>query len=97
MAFFNQYQIIIVTSRKEKWRSLTSFWMAKNDIGHHALFMRKDDDNRSDYKVKEDILHKIKEHWTVVHAFDDNPNVIKLWKDYGIPTTKIGSWDGNKD
>jgi FMN phosphatase YigB (HAD superfamily) len=95
-AFFDQKHILIVTSRKEKWRGLTSLWLAKNDIGHHALYMRKDDDNRPDYEVKKDILVQINKHWHVVHAVDDNPNVIRLWEDYGIPTTKIGTWDGDK-
>ena len=95
-AFFDQMHIIIVTSRKEIWRGLTSYWLAKNDIGHHALYMRKDDDNRPDYDFKKDILLKIKKHWNVIRAVDDNPNVIKLWEDHGIPTTKIGNWDGDK-
>lgn len=95
-AFFDQMHILIVTSRKEKWRGLTSYWLAKNDIGHHALYMRSDDDDRPDYEVKKDILININKHWNVFHAVDDNPNVIRLWQDYGIPTTKIGDWDGDK-
>jgi FMN phosphatase YigB (HAD superfamily) len=95
-AFFDQKHIIIVTSRKENWRGLTSQWLAKNDIGNHALYMRKDDDNRPDYEVKKDILIQIKKYWNVIHAVDDNPNVIRLWEDHGIPTTKIGTWDGVK-
>ena len=54
-AFFDQMHVIIVTSRKEKWRGLTSYWLAKNDIGHHALSMRSDEDDRPDYEVKKDI------------------------------------------
>jgi FMN phosphatase YigB (HAD superfamily) len=96
-AFFDQMHIIIVTSRKEVWRGLTSYWLAKNDIGHHALYMRKDNDNRPDYEVKEDILLQIKKQWDVIHAVDDNPSVIKLWENYGINTTKIGTWDGNRE
>ncbi len=95
-AFFDQMHVIIVTSRMEKWRGLTSMWLAKNDIGHHALYMRKDNDHRSDYEVKKDILNNIKKHWHIVHAVDDNPNVIKLWEENGIATTKIGTWDGDK-
>lgn len=91
------HAILIVTSRKEKWRGLTSMWLAKNDARSHALFMRSDDDNRPDYEVKKDILDKIISHWDVVHAVDDNPSVIALWKENGIPTTKIGTWDGNKN
>ena len=93
-AVSDKHAILIVTSRKEKWRGLTSMWLALNDARSHALFMRADDDHRPDYEVKKDILDKINRHWTVVHAVDDNPNVIKLWKENNIPTTKIGTWDG---
>lgn len=95
-AFFDQIHVIIVTSRRETWRGLTSMWLAKNDIGHHALYMRGNDDYRSDYEVKKDILNNIAKHWRVIHAVDDNPSVIALWEEHGIPTTKIGTWDGDK-
>lgn len=95
-AYFDQIDVIIVTSRMEKWRSLTSYWLAKNDIGHHALYMRKDEDIRPDYKVKADILNDIKKHWNVIYAVDDNPSIITLWQANGISTTKIGTWDGDK-
>lgn len=90
------HAVLIVTSRKEKWRGLTSMWLAKNNIRCHALFMRADDDYRQDYEVKKDILDKINKHWSVLHAVDDNPFVIQLWKENNIPTTKIGSWDGDR-
>lgn len=95
-AVSDRHAILVVTSRKEKWRGLTSMWMAINNIRSHALFMRADEDNRPDYEVKKDILDKIEKHWKVVHAIDDNPNVIRLWEENGIPTTKIGTWDGDK-
>jgi uncharacterized HAD superfamily protein len=95
-AVADNHSILIVTSRKDKWRGLTSMWLAKNNLTSHALFMRADDDNRPDYEAKKDMLDKINKHWLVLHAVDDNPNVIKLWQDHGIPTTKIGTWDGNK-
>jgi cytosine/adenosine deaminase-related metal-dependent hydrolase len=55
--------------------------------------MRGDDDHRKDYLVKKDILDRIQKHWTVVHAVDDNPAVIQLWEENGIPTTIIEGWD----
>ena len=96
-AVSDQYAILVVTSRKEKYRGLTSMWLAKNNIRSHGLFMRADDDNRPDYEAKEDMLDKINKLWNVVHAVDDNPNVIRLWEDNNIPTTKIGNWDGKKN
>jgi uncharacterized HAD superfamily protein len=95
-AVSDRHAILIVTSRKEKYRGLTSMWLAKNNIRSHALFIRADDDSRPDYEAKKDMLDKISILWNVLHAVDDNPNVIKLWEDHGIPTTKIGTWDGNK-
>ena len=92
----DEYSVIIVTSRKEKYRGLTSMWLAKNKIVSHALFMRADNDNRPDYEAKKDMLDKITELWDVTHAIDDNPNVIRLWEDNNIATTKIGNWDGVK-
>lgn len=95
-AFFDQKHIIVVTSRRETWRGVTSYWLAKNDIGHHALYMRKDGDFRPDYEVKSEILGRIKKLWNVTHAVDDNPAVLRLWFEHGIPTTKIGDWDGTR-
>jgi len=94
---FDGHSILIVTSRKEKYRGLTSMWLAKNNIRSHGLFMRADDDGRPDYEAKKDMLDKISVLWDVTHAVDDNPNVIRLWEDHKIPTTKIGTWDGNKN
>ena len=90
------HSILVVTSRKEKYRGLTSMWLAKNNIRSHGLFMRADNDNRPDYEAKKDMLDKITQLWDVTHAIDDNPNVIRLWEDNNIPTTKIGTWDGVK-
>jgi FMN phosphatase YigB (HAD superfamily) len=94
-AVSDRHAILVVTSRKEKWRGLTSMWLAKNNARSNALFMRADNDYRPDYEVKKDILDKINEYWDVVHAIDDNPNVIRLWQENNIPTTKIGDWDGD--
>lgn len=93
-AYHDQHDIIVVTARRETWRAHTSRWLAKHKIPHHALFMRGEKDYRPDYEVKRDILSRIEELWEVKHAVDDNPNVIKLWEEHSIPTTKIGNWDG---
>lgn len=86
--------VIVVTARKEEWRAHTAYWLETNCAPHIALFMRGNKDNRPDYEVKKDILEHIKLFWEPVHAVDDNPKVIKLWEENGIPTTKIGTWNG---
>lgn len=86
------HDILIVTARMAKWRNHTAMWLAMHGVPSHALFMRGDDDHRKDYLVKKDILDKINQTWNVVHAVDDNPAVIQLWEDNGIPTTIIEGW-----
>lgn len=88
------HDIIIVTARKEQWRAQTSFWLAMHQIPSDALFMRGNQDGRPDYEVKKGILHRIRQMWDVVHATDDNPAVIALWESEGIPTTRVGNWNG---
>lgn len=92
----NDSDIVIVTARNENYRALTSRWLKNNNVPHDALFMRKENDFRSDYEIKKEILEKINEYWDVKHAVDDNPDIINLWESNGIPTTKIGTWDGVK-
>lgn len=92
------YAIIVVTARREEWRAHTSYWLDRvANVPHVALFMRQDKDYRPDYETKKDILEHIKQFWDVVHAVDDNPNVIKLWEENGITTTKIGNWNGREE
>jgi len=90
------HDILIVTARNAKWRNHTAMWLAMWNIPSDALFMRGDDDQRKDYLVKEDILAKIQKTWTVGHAVDDHPHVIRLWEENGIPTTIIAGWVDDK-
>lgn len=87
------HEVIVVTARGEMWRSLTSVWLALHNVPSDALLMRSGKDNRSDVEVKRDILAMIRQTRDVVHAFDDNPNVIALWVENGIPTTVVPGWD----
>lgn len=95
-ALEKNYVIIVVTARNEEWRAHTSYWLDKANVPHTALFMRPQGDYRPDYDVKKDILEQINLFWEPIHAVDDNPNIIKLWEENGIETTKIGDWDGQR-
>lgn len=87
------HAIIIVTARKSMWRHHTAWWLAMHGVPSDAMFMRGNLDSRPDYHVKSDILDAIEHTWTVIHAVDDNPNVIRLWQERGIPTTIIEGWE----
>ena len=90
---YNQgYKILIVTARRAIYRHHTAWFLALNKIPSHALYMRKNNDSRKDYIVKSEILQQILLRYTPVHAYDDNPAVIKLWQENNIPTTIIPGW-----
>jgi phosphoglycolate phosphatase-like HAD superfamily hydrolase len=92
---FNQgVDILVVTARSARYRNSTAFWLAMHDVPSHALFMRADGDHRKDYLVKADILRQIRASgWQPVVAFDDNPHVIRLWEENGIPTVVVPGWE----
>lgn len=86
--------ILIVTARKERWRPHTTGWL-EGIVEFDELHMRADDDDRPDAAVKADILQRIRARgWDVVHAIDDNPSIIKLWRMEGIPVTEVPGWIG---
>lgn len=86
-------KIVIVTARKAKFRPHTAMWLAQNDVPSDAMYMRADKDQRPDYEVKKDILNRMSRSFNVIHAVDDNPNVLKLWHENNIRTTRVPGWE----
>lgn len=82
-------KVIIVTARRAMYRHHTAWWLALHRIPSDALFMRGNKDGRPDYLVKKDILKSIQSQYNVIHAYDDNPSVIRLWEESGISTTIV--------
>lgn len=82
-------KVLIVTARRAMYRHATAWWLALNGVPSDALYMRGDKDGREDYLVKKDILDSIRTRYNVIHAVDDNPSVIALWEEEGIPTTIV--------
>lgn len=84
--------ILVVTARKRDWLFHTLLWLQENGVEHTEIFMRDNRDDRKDYRVKADMLREIQRRWNVQFAVDDNPAVIELWRENGIPTITIPGW-----
>ena len=84
--------VLIVTARRHMYRHQTAWFLALHGVPSDALIMRGNKDGRPDYEVKHDMLNQIQSRWDVLHAYDDNPSIIKLWKENDIPTTIIEGW-----
>lgn len=85
--------VIVVSARQERWRRPTEFWLAMHDIPSDHLYLRDDTDGRQDVEVKRDILARVRQRYTVVAAWDDNPSVIELWESENIAVTVVPGWD----
>lgn len=95
-------KIIFITGRKQLCTDKTKKWILKrfnkiSDImksddfdDHFKLFMRPDNDHRPAVKLKKEIYEtKIKGNYDVVIAFDDDPEVCKMYKEQGILTLQV--------
>lgn len=84
--------VLIVTARTVAFRPHTAMWLALHEVPSDAMWMRATRDGRPDYEVKRSILARVRERYVPVHAWDDNPNVLRLWAEEGIPTTVVPGW-----
>ncbi|SES03663.1 hypothetical protein [Streptomyces qinglanensis] len=84
--------VLVVTARSVRFRPHTAMWLALHGVPSDAMWMRAHHDQRPDYEVKRSILARIRERWRPVHAWDDNPAVLALWAEEGIPTTVVPGW-----
>lgn len=85
-------KVLVVTARMERYRALTSFWLALHDVPSDDLLMRADGDGRPDYDVKREILARIRRRYRPVFAWDDNPAILALWDQEGIPRELVPGW-----
>lgn len=85
--------IVIVTARRGRWMRYTRMWLQKHGIEYDAMYMRPETDDRKDYAVKRDIHAMISRRFHVVAAIDDNPSVLTLWEDLGVPEiVRVPGW-----
>lgn len=87
---YSDHCLIFVTGRKEKYRgdTIARLWNDGFDVLNNKgieLFMRRNNDNRSDAKVKEEIYQiKIKPHYQIAFVLDDLQEVCEMWKKQGL-------------
>ncbi|MFN6547899.1 LNS2 domain-containing protein [Mycolicibacterium nivoides] len=89
------HRIVVVTARMYRWEQSTRTWLDRHmPVPYVGPFMRGDNDFRADVEVKRDI-HRIltRDHgFRIVHCIDDNPEIVALWTELGIPTTVVPGW-----
>ncbi|WP_307825606.1 hypothetical protein [Streptomyces sp. MBT33] len=84
--------VLIMTGRDRRWERLTSMWLALHDVPSTGLWMRGRGDYRPDYVIKRELLRSVRRQYNVLRAWDDNPNVIRLWSEENIPVEVVPGW-----
>ena len=84
--------ILIWSARCESTKDITESMLREGGITWDSLMLRPIGDYRSDVVIKEQqyvSYHKANPEVEIVHAYDDRPNILALWRQYGISTTQV--------
>lgn len=94
--FYGNNTIIIVSGRDAVCRPETEKWLKDNQICYHHLFMRKENDNRPDDIIKEEIIDNlILPEYNIKLWVDDRLKVCRMIYRKGIPLLRVGDPDAD--
>lgn len=77
--------ILILSGRDASCTEHTKRWLAANNIPYNLLVLRKNNDKRQDYIIKEELFREhIENKYTVLGVYDDRPQVCRMWRRIGL-------------
>jgi len=93
MCKFSGYNIMVVTGRFERYRSITEEWLKLRGITFKHLYMRPDGDYSPDYEIKQRILDEHIADKKVLFAVDDRDRVVEMWRSNNITCLQVQKGD----
>jgi hypothetical protein len=98
LAFNPEIEAIFVSGRSDICLEATRKWLFDKCLflkdENFSLFMRENEDYRSDFIVKEEIyLNKIAPYYSVKLVFDDRDSVVKMWRSHGLQCFQVADGD----
>lgn len=86
--------VILLSGRQEVGRRVTEQWLDDNAVNYTYLYMRADNDNRSDDIVKRELYDEhIKPHYDILFVLDDRDRVVKMWRQQGLKCLQVAEGD----
>ena len=86
-------EILIVTGRDAWAHEATVCWLLDHlPVPHAGVYMRSDGDFRSNTEVKREIHSRLALTYDIHAAIDDDPEILGLWQEIGIPVTLVLDW-----
>ena len=85
------YKILLVSGREERFREQTVEFLKKHNIPYHQLWMRKSKDYRKDAIIKREIFEaEINNKYFIEFVLDDRDQVVELWrKELKLPCFQV--------
>jgi FMN phosphatase YigB (HAD superfamily) len=88
------FQVIVVTARPERYRTLTEEWFRAHGVSLDRMIMRADGDRRSDELIKREILNVLRsEGLNPLLVVDDRSKVVKMWREEGVTCLQCADHD----
>lgn len=85
--------VVFVSGRSDEVREQTLEWLKGHGL-KGPLYMRRAGDRRSDFIVKAELLDRvIRDGFEPIMAFDDRDQVVKMWREKGIPCAQVAEGD----
>lgn len=85
--------VIICTGRDGVCEDDTRNWLIKNGIFFDALYIRKEGDNRADWKVKEEMWKDICKNHYITAMYDDRNQVVDHARSLGFTVCQVDYGD----
>tara|TARA_Y100001937_G_scaffold18849_1_gene26026 strand:+ start:848 stop:1294 length:447 start_codon:yes stop_codon:yes gene_type:complete len=87
-------EIVIVSARNERHREVTELQLKTAGVEFAHLFLREDDDFRSDVEFKQDVLDSLLDAgWKPDLVFDDRNSVVDMWRRNKINCFQVAEGD----
>jgi beta-phosphoglucomutase-like phosphatase (HAD superfamily) len=84
--------VIILSARRERDLAISSSWLDTHRIGQAELHHRHEWEHLSDAAYKLSRLEQIRTRWDVTCAWEDNPHVVKAYRQAGLHTVLVPGW-----
>jgi hypothetical protein len=90
------YDVIYLSGRSERARIPTNQWLAQNGLPDGDLLLRQPDDWRPAEVYKREMYEgAIKRIEGFKLALDDNPKVVAMFRELGVPAFQTSDYDGD--
>jgi predicted kinase len=88
------HRIIVLSGRSAVCRDMTLAWLDRHSIPYQELFMRPENDSRSDDCLKAELYRThVQAQYNVLGVIDDRPKVCRMWRGLGLSVFQVGNPD----